>query len=247
MKMNTHKYYDLAYQAYYWTSFSPEKRAVSECEYYNSVIKELEDLGADQRALDKFEKLFLSALNAKSKCMSAMITGLAKFPVARAERANQRERVATDTMLDFVDKIKKIIDRKNNPDKYQTCIKSDDPEALDKLKKKLAFLEETQDQMKSCNIKAKIKTVKERIASLEKIATIESKEIIVNGVRIVQNIEAQRVQFFFDGKLEKDIIALMKKNAFKWSPSNVCWQRLFNNNCIYAVKRNILPVLRGEI
>jgi len=181
--MTKHKHYDTAYRAYYAISFSPGKRAVSACNYFDEINKEFTELGADERAFTKFESLFLASLNAKSNCMSPMITGPSNFPVARMEKMNNRERARSQEMYDFIDKVKKAIDKKNNP---SSEIRSDE-----------------------------------------------------------QNAENDRVQFFFDDKPERAGIDIMKKHGFKWSRNNNCWQRLWNNNCMYSVNHYILPELKN--
>ena len=45
--MTKHKHYDSAYRAYYSTSFSPEKRAISECNFFDEINKEFTDLIVD--------------------------------------------------------------------------------------------------------------------------------------------------------------------------------------------------------
>lgn len=65
----------------------------------------------------------------------------------------------------------------------------------------------------------------------------ESKEIEINGVRIVENYDLDRLQMFFDGKPDNETISKLKHNAFKWSPSNGCWQRQLTNNAICGMKR----------
>jgi len=286
--MTKHKHYDSAYRAYYSISFSPEKRALSECQYFDEINKEFKELGADERAFNKFESLFLSSLNAKSNCMSSMITGPANFPVARMEKMNSRERARTQEMLDFVDKVKKAIYKKNNP---STKIRSDDKDAITKLKEKIAGLEKLQDKMKACNkiIKDKkenkierlseilgneerakslltpdscnrigfasfslsnnnssIRTAKQRLKQLEVQAGRKTTNTRFDkyNLSIIQNAEEERVQFFFDDKPEQDIINLMKKHGFKWSRTNNCWQRLWNNNCMLSVNHYILPHLK---
>ena len=285
-----HKHHEAAYRAYYWTSFSPEKRAESECAFYDEIMAEFKEIGADQRAFDKFEQLFLTSLSAKSKCLSSMVTGSANFPVRKAEKARARERKTSDELMEFLAKVRKAIDKKNNPEKYASdAIKSDDSDAIGKLKVKLEKLEKLQDQMKACNkiakdkkgdkierlaeilgskesaesamepncfgdvgfasftltnSNAKIKAAKSRIEQLEKAAELETKEIEIAGVKVVQNAELMRIQFFFDGKPEREIIDLMKKHGFKWSPSNFCWQRLWNNNALFSIKHYIAPKLR---
>ena len=286
--MTKHKHYDSAYRAYYAISFSPEKRAITECNFFDEINKEFTELGADERAFTKFESLFLASLNAKSNCMSSMITGSANFPVARMEKMNSRERARTQEMYDFIDKVRKAIDKVNNP---STDIRSDDKDAITKLKEKLANLEKNQEKMKACNkiIKDKkdnkierlteilgneetarevlkpsrygivgyesfsltnnnatIRSTKERIAQLElqkgrKTTDLRKEEL---NLTITQNAEDDRIQFFFDDKPEREVIDLMKRHGFKWSRNNNCWQRLWNNNCVYAVKNYILPKLQ---
>lgn len=67
--------------------------------------------------------------------------------------------------------------------------------------------------------------------------TAESKEYQISGVKVVENIQADRIQLFFDGKPEYKVISELKHAAFKWSPSNMCWQRQLTNNARYAAER----------
>jgi hypothetical protein len=64
--------------------------------------------------------------------------------------------------------------------------------------------------------------------------TTESSEYEINGVKVVKNFQAERIQLFFDGKPAPDVIYSLKHNAFKWSPSNMCWQRQLTQNAINA-------------
>ncbi len=104
--MEKHKHYETARRAHYGTSFSPEKRAVSECEYFDAIVNEFVTEGKEW-AIAKFEALFLKSLSAKSRCVSTMIAGPANFPVARMQKYNQWERNASDAMLAFVNKTRK--------------------------------------------------------------------------------------------------------------------------------------------
>lgn len=86
------------------------------------------------------------------------------------------------------------------------------------------------------SIKAKQETNKDR----------ENTEITIPGGHIVQNWEAERIQFFFDGKPDREVIDLMKRKAFKWAPSVGAWQRQNTNNALYAV-REIREFLQNRI
>lgn len=101
-----HKYYDIAERAYIWSSFSPEKRAASECAYYDEICNEFIASGKEW-AVEKFTRLFLKSLAAKSRCASPAVTGPAKFPVAKMQKYNQWEQNATQAMFGFVDKVRK--------------------------------------------------------------------------------------------------------------------------------------------
>lgn len=285
--MEKHKHYEAARRAHYWTSFSPEKRAESDCKYFDETIAELKSIGCSEEGIAKFERLFLLSLSAKSRCMSSIITGPAKFPTAKAEKANARVHKITSEMLDYVERVRKAIDKQNNPQNY--AISSDSDNALPLLKEKLVKLKDAQSQMKLANkiIKgkgseteklerlqgifnrdcsdllkpdfcgrigfasfelsnnnAKIKATELRIAELKKAASRKTRELNINGIRILENAEENRVQFYFGGKPAQNIIDLMKSNGFKWSPMQGCWQRLWNNNAIWAVNHYILPAIK---
>lgn len=284
--MTQHKYYETAKRAYNWTSFNPESRAVSEIKYFEETEAELKTLGVDTA---KFERLFLLSLAAKSRCASSMITGPANFPVEKNRRANERERKISDEMLDYVIRVKKAVDKQNNPQDYP--ISSDNENALGLLKDKLEKLQQAQTKMKLANkiIKDKqlmkierltallgsqeaaekilkpdcfggigfasysltnnnatIKTTAARIAELEKAASRVTKEMMYGDIKVVENAEDNRLQFFFPGKPAHEVISLMKSRGFKWSPSIGAWQRLWNGNAVYAA-RDILKQLTTPV
>lgn len=95
---------------------------------------------------------------------------------------------------------------------------------------------------------ANIRRMEQRLQELEaKEARQESGEQIEkfsgNGWEFVQNNEADRYQFIFEGKPSAEIIALMKKYAFKWSPRFGAWQRQITANAAWTIKRNVIPQL----
>lgn len=96
------------------------------------------------------------------------------------------------------------------------------------------------------NNRAEINRTKERIAEITKRKATTPQELTINGVRVLENTEAMRLQLFFEGKPPAAMIALLKSHAFKWSPSNMAWQRQLTNNCIYAFKQWIKPALETQ-
>lgn len=286
--MNTHKHYETAKRAHAWTSFYPEKRATSECAYFNEIMREFSDKPEVQA---KFERLFLLSLAAKSRCASAMITGPARFPVEKQRRASEREHKISGEMTAYIDRVRAAIKKEAYYAAHPEArpILSADGDAIDRLREKLATLEKTQAQMVACNKiirkqpidraalvailgneeraeavlkpdcfgnlgfapysltnnNAKIKATRERIAELEKRKATTPQEITINGVRVLENTEAMRLQLFFEGKPAREIIDLLKSHAFKWSPRNMAWQRQLTNNAIYSFKTFIKPKLEG--
>ena len=73
--------------------------------------------------------------------------------------------------------------------------------------------------------------------SIESVKIKESEETEINGVRFVKNYESDRLQLYFDGKPSTEMICKLKANAFRWSPSNGCWQRQLTGNAICAAER----------
>lgn len=85
---------------------------------------------------------------------------------------------------------------------------------------------------------ANVKRIEARIASMEALAAKPSKEFTTaDGVRVVENVEAVRLQLFFDGKPDAATIASLKGAGFRWAPSEGAWQRQLTNNARWAAER----------
>jgi hypothetical protein len=53
--------------------------------------------------------------------------------------------------------------------------------------------------------------------------------------RVVENAEIMRLQIFFDEKPEPEVREVLKKNGFKWAPSQSAWQRQLTSNARWAL------------
>lgn len=85
------------------------------------------------------------------------------------------------------------------------------------------------------NNSANARRIKLRIAHLEKAATREHKEVDrPNGVKLVQNVEENRLQIIFPGKPDEATRAKLKSYGFRWSPLTGAWQRHLSNAAIWA-------------
>lgn len=163
------------------------------------------------------------------------------------------------------------------------AIFSDDPEAVVKLKEKIAGLEKLQEIMKAANKiitrksgtkeekiaelealkipdpgrllepdycgrlgfpsfkltnnNANLRTARQRLEHLQKQETQETTEKDINGIRIVDNVEDNRLQIFFPDKPSEEIRGKLKSWGFRWSPMVGAWQRHRSNAATYAAKQ----------
>ncbi|MDR3488795.1 MAG: DUF3560 domain-containing protein [Bradyrhizobium sp.] len=91
---------------------------------------------------------------------------------------------------------------------------------------------------------ANIRRIKTRIAAMEKLAAAREaavdkkpKEAVhQSGVRVVENVEANRLQLFFPGKPDAMVRAQLKRGGFRWAPSEGAWQRQLSNGARYAAE-----------
>lgn len=98
------------------------------------------------------------------------------------------------------------------------------------------------------NNNANMTRIKKRIQELEARRSREAVEVETEGYTYREDVEENRVMFEFDGKPEQEVRDLLKRNAFKWSPSRGAWVRQLTNAGIYAGKqvREGLAKLKAE-
>ncbi|SHN87959.1 YodL domain-containing protein [Desulfitobacterium chlororespirans] len=84
---------------------------------------------------------------------------------------------------------------------------------------------------------AEMNRIKDRIQELTKRAEVGYEGWSFNGGRVEANQEDNRLQIFFDGKPNEGVRAELKSNGFRWAPSCGAWQRLLNDNAMYAANR----------
>lgn len=65
------------------------------------------------------------------------------------------------------------------------------------------------------------------------------KTVTINGesAKVVANKDEMRLQLIFDGKPSDKTRETLKSNSFRWAPSSAAWQRLLNDNAVWALKR----------
>jgi hypothetical protein len=172
-----------------------------------------------------------------------MISGAGNYNMNKHNKYVAREEKLWQEYNDIMsidDKIDKII----NSNKI---IRSDDKNALEKLRSKLEQEQKSHDEMVAYNKQARkenkevyptymltnsnqrIKNIKDRIIQLEKLEELKqtqgNTEIEINGIKIIDNIEVNRIQIIFPDKPSEEVRKILKSNGFKWSPTQGAWQR----------------------
>lgn len=119
-----------------------------------------------------------------------------------------------------------------------TSIHGDNPNAIAELQAKLASALEEHEQIKVSvkgdkrnryqitNSNGRIRAIRERIESetTKQATTVEPFES--NRIKAYYDQEAKRLCITFnEGKPSPELIAIMRRFAFKWSPRNTRWQR----------------------
>ena len=174
--------------------------------------------------------------------VSWMISGPSNYNMRKHEKYLSLEGKLWEEYEEIMN-INAQIDAIVNGDKI---IKSDDENAIEKLKEKLEKAQIEHQGYKDYNVKARkdgkevlpayvmsnsngrLKNIKDRIAHLERLAKQAEEtpqtEKEINGVKIVDNLEAQRLQMFFNGKPSENVRKELKSNGFRWTPSVGAWQ-----------------------
>jgi hypothetical protein len=97
------------------------------------------------------------------------------------------------------------------------------------------------------NNNGNIRRLKQRV---EYLRTMESQQTTertientpIGDIQIVDNVEANRLQIFFQGKPADEIRTALKRNGFRWSPRNACWQAYRGNRSEYGLEMVLVEV-----
>lgn len=124
-------------------------------------------------------------------------------------------------------------------------IYNDDPNAIEKLKAKVEYLEKQKELIKADenhsawqlqNIGARIRETKKRISKLEKLENVEFDDVEFYGGKIIRNKEINRIQILFNDIPNENIRNELKHKGFHWSRKEGAWQREFNEQTIKVTR-----------
>ena len=84
------------------------------------------------------------------------------------------------------------------------------------------------------NNNANIRRMKEQLAKAKSLASMSTKEIMIGDVKIIDNLEDDRLQMFFPvERVARPIYDLLKSHGFRWTPSIGCFQAYRGNSANY--------------
>lgn len=91
---------------------------------------------------------------------------------------------------------------------------------------------------KLTNNNANIRRLKDQLIKAQKLAAATTVENEVNGVRIVDNVEVDRLQLFFPvDRVPRPVYDQLKSHGFRWTPSAGCFQAYRGGNANYWAKQ----------
>ena len=294
-KVTLQEYKELAYRAFYWTSFSPDRRCAQTLESHETQLnKDLTDMpeSEKERYITNYKKHFAAWLSAHSNCASSAGTGGSGFNVRRAEKANLTERKRSDEFIQWRENALKAIAKRIEQNKPEDQKRQEEWDLLEQSimssaatihgintgiergMSKPLFVSSIYGKVERYAKKGETEIVQKAIDCIRKFNETmsvviterhkffklievakaneerntdnqnrENDELSFDGGKVVQNWSENRLQILFDEKPSREIIDLLKKNAFKWSPKFGAWQRQNTNNAVCAAKK-ILGVIK---
>jgi len=88
------------------------------------------------------------------------------------------------------------------------------------------------------NLSQNIARLKKRLGQIAAEADrAPAEDVEGEGYRVIENTDITRIQIVFDAKPDADVRTILKRNGFRWAPSQDAWQRHLNNNGRHAVKQ----------
>ncbi len=155
---------DVARAAHRGTSFSPEQRGDQERDHYSrqlardyAALAKFADTDGKRASLvaefaryrNGYRDRYLRRLMAMSRCMSTMITGGSKFPVARQAKASDRADKCTTELIEYRERAIAAIRRALDP--AAGPVMAGDADAVERLTAKIAEAERAHERMKDAN------------------------------------------------------------------------------------------------
>lgn len=203
---------------------------------------------ADQfdNIIEKYKSKIDIVAGAKSKVYSSMITGPANFPTAKNEKRFDNAMKISNELFDWIKKVEKALIKKYEIAETATAkinkeisnyleMKKEYPSWNNTLLKgrlttiaKHGGAIEVKEAIADYKIFTKRNGFHKVLAEMITAETAPAKEtkeyIISETIKVLDDIEGNRIRIIFDYKPDAEIRTHLKKKAFKWSPKAGAWQ-----------------------
>lgn len=115
------------------------------------------------------------------------------------------------------------------------CLGLSEKQSIEILKPKYGEIGFASYSLKNSN--AVIKSTEDRIKQLNKFRSLDDKVTAHKGFKVEIDTEDNRILIRFDSKPDEVVCAMMRRRAFKFSPSRKnAWVRQITNNALYSTR-----------
>lgn len=192
-EVNLEDLWDVAVRAFDGTSFSPEERAAQYIrDYEQALLNDLKQVPDEEQEqyTAKFKEWVRTLFDKHSRIMSAMITGPARFPTRRNEKANNYYDSAVKEFGEWREKALKAIARRVEAAKPQ---EQKDNEAWDALRCDIGSSARTIIEINNGTNKYSYKPlfVSSIYGKVERIAKHGNVELVERAIAFIRELNAQ--------------------------------------------------------
>ena len=110
-------------------------------------------------------------------------------------------------------------------------------EKLDSYVGSRSWVTQPFDSYALTNNNAEIRRLEKRIAEVTRNQDVGFSGWEFEGGQAEANTDMNRLQLFFDERPSAEQCSMLKRNGFKWAPSQGAWQRQLTDNAIYSAGR----------
>ncbi len=152
-----------------------------------------------------------------------------------------------DAVVKLIEKLEELEKKQQFHKAINKALRVSDRTGSDAELKALGLSEKTIAQLKTpdfagyrgipsyelSNNSSNMRRIRQRIEALRKAANDQTSEEVHGDIRILDNVEENRVQIFFPGTPSPDVRKKLKQNGFRWSPTAGAWQRHRSNAALW--------------
>jgi hypothetical protein len=213
---------------------------------HHSEKRHRKDVDKMHGLMDKFVDLKQKAKHYEHKAVAAENNQAISSDDPAAIKKLRKQLAANEALRDKMKRINADYRKaKGDIDKMTTIDETEKKAFKIKMSRMESYMKDQPYQgYEITNMTQSIKRLKDRIELLEKQANDETQEIKFDGGSIVDSIEYNRLQIFFDSKPGSEMRTQLKSNGFRWAPSMGAWQRHRSNMAMYQAKK--IVGIKGE-